>query len=61
MTKKDVINIREGSDGKKYWDRIGAAFVNKDGSLNVILNSLPLDGRLHIRDPKPADADKPAS
>ena len=26
------------------------AFVNKDGSLNVKLNSLPLNGSLHIRE-----------
>ncbi len=61
MTKKDVFSIREGTDGKTYWDRIGVAFVNKDQSLNVVLNALPIDGKLHIRDPKPADADKPAS
>ena len=61
MTKKDVYTIRNGNDDKTYWDRIGAAFVNKDGSLNVVLNALPLDGKLHIRDPKPAEADTPAS
>jgi len=61
MKKKDVFTIREGSNGNSYWDRIGAAFVNKDGSLNVVLNALPLDGKLHIRDPKPTEADAPAS
>ena len=30
--------------------RIGDAFVNKDDSLNVRLDSLPVDSRLHIRD-----------
>ncbi|MGI9301904.1 MAG: hypothetical protein ACR2RB_04240, partial [Gammaproteobacteria bacterium] len=36
-------------DGKPiaYWNRIGAAFRNKDDSLNV-----PLDGRIHLREPK---------
>ena len=32
--------------------RIGTAFVNKDQSLNVILEALPLEGRLHIREPR---------
>ena len=43
--------IAKGED--KFWTRIGAAFVNRDGSLNVVLNTIPLDGKLHIRDPKP--------
>jgi hypothetical protein len=43
-----VYNIVEGN-GRKYWHRIGRAFVNQDRSVNVVLNSLPLDGKLHIR------------
>ena len=35
----------------KYWTRIGVAFVNKDGSMNVHLDVLPLDGKLHVREP----------
>lgn len=30
--------------------RAGSAFVNKDGSLNVLLDVLPLDGKLHVRE-----------
>ncbi len=40
---------REGQD-KNFWQQLGAAFVNQDNSLNVRLNALPLDGRLHIRE-----------
>ena len=40
---------------KKHWLRIGLAFVNKDGSLNVRLDAVPLTGALHIRD----DATRP--
>ena len=32
------------------WIRAGSAFVNRDGSLNVYLDVLPLDGRLHVRE-----------
>ena len=28
---------------------IGKAFSNKDGSLNVVLNAIPVNGKLHIR------------
>ena len=44
-----VFSIREFKD-KSIWTRIGTAFTNRDGSLNVILDSLPIDGRLHIRE-----------
>lgn len=51
----EVFNIRnvEGA-AKPFFKSIGVAFVNKDGSMNVILDSLPLDGKLHIREPKAA-------
>ena len=35
---------------KRYWLRIGMAFVNRDGSMNVRLDAVPLTGQLHIRD-----------
>jgi len=41
--------------GRKYWNRIGVAFVNSDGSLNVKLEALPVSGELHIRDYVPRD------
>lgn len=41
--------------GKDYWTRIGVAFVNADGSINVQLNYLPLNGKLQIREPNEKD------
>jgi hypothetical protein len=35
---------------RKYWNRIGVAFVNSDGSINVKLESLPVSGDFQIRD-----------
>ena len=53
----EVFNIREVEGAKKpFFKNIGVAFVNRDGSLNVILDSLPMDGRLHIREPRLAAA-----
>ena len=40
---------------KKYWTRVGAAFENQDGSINLILDAVPLGGDLQIRDPQPSD------
>lgn len=39
-----------GTSTRKYWNRVGIAFVNRDGSLNVKLEALPVSGELHIRD-----------
>ncbi len=66
MDRKDVYTIiRNGKeDNKDYWQRVGSAFVNKDGSLSVKLNANPINGELHIRDPRPnggaKDSGKPA-
>jgi len=50
--RKDVFVIRDGKNGDSFWTKVGAAFVNRDGSLNVLLDALPTDGKLHIRDAK---------
>ena len=34
---------------KAYWQRVGMAFENRDGSRAVLLNALPLNGRLILR------------
>ena len=54
MKPKSVYTVINRGEGKKnYWLQIGVAFTNKDGSLTVKLNALPLNGELQIRDPKP--------
>jgi len=47
-----VINER---GGKSYFNRVGIAFVNSDGSLNVKLEAMPINGELHIRDYVPRE------
>ena len=46
--------ITERND-KTYWNRIGVAFTNKDGSINVKLDALPTGGTLQIRDYEPRE------
>lgn len=54
ITLKDVYAISEreaaSPPGKDRWTRIGIGFVNRDSSINVVLDALPLNGRLQIRD-----------
>ena len=56
MDRKDVFTVVDRPNGDKaLWVRIGAAFLNKDGSWTVRLHALPVNGMLNIRDPKPAN------
>lgn len=48
---KDVFMISERkNEESKSWTHIGVAFVNRDNSLNVVLDAVPVNGHLHIRD-----------
>lgn len=63
ITLKDVFAIsergqsfgetRDQGPGKDRWTRIGIGFVNRDNSINVVLDAIPLNGRLQIRDRRP--------
>ena len=44
-----VFSIRAGRNGS-IWVRAGWAEANSDGSVNLHLDVLPLDGRLHVRE-----------
>jgi hypothetical protein len=39
--------------GQTIWVRAGVAFVQPDDSMNLMLDVLPLDGHLHIREQPP--------
>ena len=40
---------------KSFWNRVGVAFVNNDGSINVKLEAVPVSGEIQIRDYQPRD------
>ena len=44
---------RQDQSEKKWWVRIGTAFINRDQSMNVHLDAVPTNGSLHIRDYEP--------
>lgn len=46
-----VITEKTTNDGtRSFWTKVGAAFDNKDGSITIKLEALPLSGTLQIRD-----------
>jgi hypothetical protein len=48
--------VHRAHSDRKHWVRIGAAFENRDGSLNVRLDAVPTNGELHIREYTPFDS-----
>ncbi len=50
---------------KSYWTRVGVGFVNRDGSITLRLDCIPLSGTLQVREWEPyerrSDAAEPAA
>ena len=46
---KTVYVVTERGE-RSFWNRVGVAFTNRDGSLTVKLDALPVSGVLQIRD-----------
>lgn len=42
----------ERKDGKTFWARIGAAWKRDDGGFSVVLDSLPINGKILIAPPR---------
>jgi hypothetical protein len=47
--------------GKTFWVRIGVGFTNRDGSLNLKLDAIPVNATLHVRDWEPYERRTDAS
>jgi hypothetical protein len=44
---------KRGENQEDWWTPIGAAFPHKDGQgFNVVLQTIPLDGKIVLRPPK---------
>jgi len=48
---KAVYCVAERGKGRRIWLRVGTAFTNRDGSLTIRLDALPLSGQLQVREP----------
>lgn len=46
-------------EGKDVWLRVGSAFENRDNSITVLLDAVPMGGKLQIREYQPRDAAAP--
>lgn len=55
----DVFTPIERQEQKSVFVKVGAAWVNRDGSINVTLDALPVNGRLHLRIPSPQSDETP--
>jgi len=48
--KYEIFHVRDSNNGGKgYWTKIGAGFENKDGSVNMVFDCIPVDGRCQLR------------
>ena len=54
-SKMKIVYVITERNGSKYWNRVGAAFVNSDGSINVKLDAIPVNGELQLRDYVPRE------
>lgn len=53
---KVVYTVVERAPGRSAWTKIGVGFINRDGSMNLKLDALPLNGTLQVRDWEERDA-----
>jgi hypothetical protein len=47
---KAVYTVIDRGQGKSFWVRVGVGFTNRDGSLNLRLDAIPVNGSLQVRD-----------
>jgi hypothetical protein len=60
-----VERATNGSGTKTYWTRVGVGFVNRDGSITLRLDAIPINGQLQVREWEPyerrADVNDPSA
>ncbi|MBL8678031.1 MAG: hypothetical protein JNK05_02650 [Myxococcales bacterium] len=49
VAKKYVYTVTERNE-RSYWTKLGVGFVNRDGSITLRLDAMPVNGMLQIRD-----------
>lgn len=58
--RKDIMTPRKGRDDKTFWTRIGTAWFNDNGGIQLVFDALPIpdsEGRVvaNLFDPKPRE------
>jgi hypothetical protein len=49
---KTVYTITERG-GRNFWTKIGVGFINRDGSITLKLDAIPVNGQVQVRDYEP--------
>jgi hypothetical protein len=49
-TMKVVWTVVDRGQGKSFWTRVGVGFVNRDGSMTLRLDAIPISGNLQVRE-----------
>ena len=60
-SKMKIVYVISERNSRKFWNRIGVAFINSDGSMNVKLEAIPVSGEMQIRDYVPREEAASAS
>jgi hypothetical protein len=47
---KLVYTVVQTKNGKSAWIKLGAGWINSDGSMNLKLDALPVNGTMQVRD-----------
>jgi hypothetical protein len=47
---KAVYTVIDRGQGKSFWVRVGVGFTNRDGSINLRLDAIPVNGTLQVRE-----------
>lgn len=53
--RRFVYALTERERGGTRWLRVGVAFLNRDGSVAIYLDAVPLSGKLQVREELPKD------
>jgi len=48
--KRVLCPVKNKKTDKTHWINAGIAFLNRDGSTNILLDVLPMNGSLQLRD-----------
>lgn len=54
-SRMKIVYVITDRNNRKYWNRIGVAFTNSDGSVNVKLEAIPVTGEMQIREYVPRE------
>ena len=61
QTMKAVFTVVERGTGKSYWTRVGVGFVNRDGSITLKLDAIPVNAAGGIADGRTVAAGEQAT